>query len=389
MPTMSSRRDFYEVLDVSREASPEEIKKAFKKLALKHHPDRNPGDDDAVARFKEAAEAFEVLGDPRKRELYDRYGHDGLAQGAGAGGGQSFHDLGDVFEAFGDIFERFGLGGGGGGRRGGRNRPRKGPNLSAAVELDLLQAAEGCTRLVEIRRRELCTTCDGSGAKPGSTPARCDYCGGHGQVVQSQGFFRVQTTCPACHGEGAIVRDKCDACRGAGRTAETARLEIRVPAGIDEGMQLCLRGEGEPGAAGGPRGDLFVDVHVRPHPLFDREGSELTCRVPVTYAQLALGAEVEVPVLAGRHVLSVPAGTQPGDVIRLKGFGMPDPRGGRRGDLHVELRLEVPRKLVPRQEELLRELADLEQKHVGQHRKSFFEKLKDYFAPREDETQEP
>jgi molecular chaperone DnaJ len=388
---MSARRDFYEVLEVSREASPEEIKKAFKKLALKHHPDRNPGDDEAVARFKEAAEAFEVLGDPRKRELYDRYGHDGVAHGA-AGAGQSFQDLGDVFEAFGDLFEHFGLGGGGGGRsrRGGRNRPRKGPNLSAAVELDLLQAAEGCSRIVEIRRRELCTACDGSGARPGSTPARCDYCGGHGQVVQSQGFFRVQTTCPACHGEGAIVRDKCEACRGSGRTADNARLEIKVPAGIDNGMQLCLRGEGEPGTAGGPRGDLFVDVHVRPHPLFEREGSELVCHVPVTFSQLALGAAIEVPVLRGKHVLEVAAGTQPGDVVRLKGFGMPDPRGGRRGDLHVELRLEVPRKLVPRQEELLRELAELEQKHVEPHRKSFFEKLKDWIAPHDGhDAQEP
>jgi molecular chaperone DnaJ len=376
MVSMASKRDYYEVLDVPREASPEEIKRAYKKLALANHPDRNPGDEEAVSRFKEAAEAFEVLNDPDKRARYDRFGHAGVGGAAGAGG---FSDVDDIFDAFGDLF-----GGifGRAQRRGGR--VRRGESLRTSLTIDLLEAAKGCARELEIRRREICDTCHGSGAKPGTTPDRCDYCGGHGQVVQSQGFFRIQTTCPACRGSGTVIRQKCPDCAGSGRTLKSFQLEVKVPAGVDTGMQLCVRGEGEPGTDGGPRGDLYVDIHVREHPLFQRSGRQLTCRVPVTYTQAALGAELEIPVLEGRHMLDIPPGTQPGQVFRLRGAGMPDPHGGLPGDLHVEIQVEVPKKLSDRQEELLRELAELEHADVSPHRKSFFEKLKDYFSPHEE-----
>ena len=379
MVSMASKRDYYEVLEVPRGALPEEIKKAYKKLALANHPDRNPGDDEAVTRFKEAAEAFEVLHDPGKRDRYDRFGHAGVS----GNGRTGFSDVSDIFDAFGDLFEGFGLFGGGR-TRGRRRRTYKGESLRTPVTIDLLEAAAGCTRDLQIQRRETCSVCDGSGAKPGTTPHRCDYCGGHGQVVQSQGFFRIQTTCPACRGEGTVIRDKCFRCGGTGREAKDFKLEVKIPPGVDTGMQLCLRGEGEPGPHGGPRGDLYVDIRVKLHPLFQRDGKELTCRVPITYSQAALGAEFEVPVLDGRYTFTVPPGTQPGEVFRLRGFGMPDPHGGRRGDLHVEVQVEVPKKLNDRQEELLRELAELEQADVSPHRKSFFESLKDYFGLHDD-----
>lgn len=378
MALMASKRDYYEVLGVSRDAGPEEIKRAYKKLALKHHPDRNTGDPEAAERFKESAEAFQVLSDPDKRARYDRFGHEGLA---GAGAGPAFTDIEDIFEAFGDLF--------GGGFFGRTSRRRgggvqRGDSLRTAIQIDLLEAAGGTTREVEIERHEICSTCDGSGARPGTQPATCDYCGGHGRVVQSQGFFRVQATCPACRGSGTVVRDRCPDCRGSGRERKTARLTVTIPAGVDSGMQLRVRGEGEPGIRGGPRGDLYVDIYVKEHPLFQRDGINLTCRVPVGYTQAALGTALEIPTLNGRHELDVPPGTQPGEVFRLRGLGMPDPHGGRRGDLFVEVQVEVPRKLSSRQEELLRELAELEDADVSPHRKSFFEKVKEYFAPAED-----
>jgi molecular chaperone DnaJ len=370
---MASKRDYYEVLGVPRDATPEQLKKAYKKLALANHPDRNPGDQEAVSRFKESSEAFEVLNDPRKRSLYDRYGHAGLE---GANGGAGFGDVSDIFEAFGDLFEGFGLFGDT--RR--RGRSQRGDSLRTSITIDLLEAATGCSRSLDATRRETCDACQGSGAKPGTQPERCDYCGGHGRVVQSQGFFRVQTTCPRCHGGGTVVREKCTECHGAGRVPRTVRLEVKVPAGVDTGMQLCLRGEGEAGPAGGPRGDLYVDIHVRPHPLFERDGHHLRCQVPITFTQAALGTEIEIPLLTGRHNLKILPGAQPGDVIELKGKGMPDPHGGRTGNLFVHLQVEVPTSLTPRQEELLRELAELEQADVSAHRKSFFEKLKDLFT---------
>jgi len=371
---MASQKDYYEVLDVPRDATPEQIKKSYRKLALEHHPDRNPGNDEATARFKEAAEAFEVLGDDEKRSRYDRFGHAGVS----GNGGPGFTDLNDIFDAFGDLF-----GGGlfGGTRR--RGRSRQGNSLATSLTINLLDAASGCSRELEIHRAELCSTCDGSGAKPGSQPQSCDYCGGNGRVVQSQGFFRIQTTCPACRGAGTVIRDKCPRCRGSGRESRTIKLEVQVPAGVDNGMQLCLRGEGELGPGGGPRGDLYVDIHVKEHPLFRREGPNLICEIPITFTQAALGTELEIPILKGRHHLNIPAGTQPEQVFRLKGYGMPDPHGRRAGDLFVHVQMEVPQKMTERQEELIRELAELEHVHVSSHRKTFFEKLKDFFSSHE------
>ncbi|MBW3539568.1 MAG: molecular chaperone DnaJ [Planctomycetes bacterium] len=377
---MASKRDCYEILGVSRNASPEEIKKAYRKLALANHPDRNPGDADAVARFKEASEAFDVLNDADKRARYDRFGWQGV-QGV-AGGARGFNDVADIFDAFGDLFEGFGLFGGRS-RRGGGGRQR-GAHLRTSVSIDLLEAARGCRRDLEIPRHTPCETCGGNGARPGTTPEPCGYCGGHGQVVQSQGFFRVQTTCPACRGEGRVVRDKCPDCRGTGRTRETAKLKVTIPAGVDTGMQLRVSGEGEAGVGGGPRGDLFVDIQVREHEFFQREGSHLTCRLPISFAQAALGATLEVPTLDGRHSVEIPAGTQPGEVFRLRGYGIPDPHGHHTGDLFVQVQVEVPKKLSEREEELIRDLADLDHSHVTPHRKSFLEKLKGWLSPAED-----
>jgi molecular chaperone DnaJ len=378
---MAQKRDYYEILGVERTASLDVIKRSYKKLAAKYHPDRNPGDAEAVERFKEAAEAFDVLSNPEKRERYDRFGHAGVNGPSGGG----FHDVNDIFDAFGDLFGDFGMFGGG--RRSRGRGVRRGAHLRTSLTIELSDAAEGCTRTIEIERRELCDTCDGSGARPGSTPETCHYCGGVGQVVQTQGFFRLQTTCPACGGAGQVIRDKCPQCAGSGRQLKPVKLEVKVPAGVDNGMQLCLRGEGEPGPGGGPRGDLYVDLRVKSHPLFEREGRNLICQIPVTYTQLCLGAEIDVPLLRGRHTLTIPAGTQPDEAFRLAGKGLPDPHGGPRGDLFVHLHLEVPRKLDERQEELLRELAEHEKTNVSAHRKGFFEKLRDYFSLDEEQDE--
>jgi molecular chaperone DnaJ len=374
MPVMASKRDFYEVLGVSRSASAVEIKKAYKKLALANHPDRNPGDEDAVLRFKEAAEAYEVLSDSEKRARYDRYGHAGV-QGA-ARGGAGFHDVSDIFDQFSDIFEGFGFSFGGGARTRGRG-PRRGAHLRTGLSVTLQESALGVSRDITIERHKTCQTCDGSGAAPGTTPETCDYCGGAGQVVQAQGFFRVQTTCPACRGAGQMIREKCDTCRGTGQEIEEITRTVQVPAGIDNGMQLCLRGEGDAGEGGGPRGDLYIDVTVKPHSLFEREGKHLLCRVPITYTQAVLGATVEVPLVHGTEPFEIPAGTQPGEVFKLRAKGMPDPHGGRHGDLHVEVQLVVPRKLEPDHDKLLRKLAEHEKTQVSAHQKSWLEKLKE------------
>ena len=375
---MATIRCYYEVLSVTKTASDDEIKKSYRKLAGKHHPDRNPGDEAAITLFKEAAEAFDVLSNPDKRTRYDRFGHAGVQGAAGGGGAGGFGDVGDIFEAFGDMFGD--MLGGGGGRRGGGSRGRRGNSLQTSLTVELLDAAVGCTREIEIDKNVSCVTCKGTGAKPGTKPTKCDYCNGKGQVIQSQGFFRVQTTCPACRGQGDVVRDKCVDCRGNRVVSRSSKLEVKVPAGIDNGMQLCLRGEGEPGEGGGPAGDLYVDVRVKPHPLFERNGKHLTCEVPITFAQAALGTELDIPILTGKHHIAVPAGTQPGEILRLRGQGMPDVQGGSRGDLHVQFDVEVPKKLSKKQEELLRQLAELDDKQVSAHRKSFFESVTEFFG---------
>lgn len=378
---MASKRDYYEVLGVSKDAGSAEIKKAYKKLALANHPDRNQGDEEATLRFKEAAEAFEVLGDDQKRAVYDRYGHAGLE----GGGSRGFSDLGDIFDAFGDMFDGFDFFGGGRRSRGGQGR--QGDSLQTTVRITLHDAAFGCNRSIQINRHELCGTCSGSGAKPGTDPESCDYCGGRGQVLQAHGIFRVQTTCPSCRGQGSVIREKCSDCRGSGREAKSVDLDITIPPGVDTGMRLRVSGEGEPGAGGGPRGDLFVSIEVESHDLFERDEIHLTCHVPISYAQAALGTEIEVPLLDGRHNLSIPGGTQPGHVFEIRHKGMPDHRGRGVGNLYVRVDVEVPRKLGERQEELLRELAELEHTDVLPRRKSFFDKLVDYFSNHDENSE--
>lgn len=379
MSPMATKRCYYEILGVSKTSTEVEIKKSYKKLAVKNHPDRNPDDPEAAERFKEAAEAYEVLSDTKKRQVYDQYGHEGL-RGRGMGGGAGFHDINDIFDHFGDIFGDIFGGGGGGRRRSSGPRGRRGHDVRTKVTVDLNEVSEGCKKEIKLKRNEHCSSCEGSGAKPGTSPATCDYCDGHGAVVKSQGFFRMQTTCPACNGDGKIIREKCDDCRGSGFSRKDVKLDVTVPAGIEDDMQLCLRGEGEPGTPGAPRGDLYVDVHVKPHPMFERQGNHLVCRVPITYTQAALGADIEIPLLKGKDTLDIPAGTQPNHLFRLKGKGLPELRSGRVGDLHVEVKIEVPKKLSEEQEKVLRDLAELEHAEVTPHRKTWFEELKSYFT---------
>ena len=384
---MTTQRCYYEVLGVVRTASADELKKSYKKLALKFHPDRNPDNEDAINSFKEAAEAFEVLSDADKRARYDRLGHAGVRGAAGGGG---FQDVNDIFGAFGDLFEGFGFqfggGSGGGGARGGRRSgATRGESLQTKIRIDLTEAYSGCKRELRISRHEACDICQGSGCKSGTSPMKCSTCGGQGQVIQSQGFFKFQTTCPACRGRGTVVKNSCPSCNGQGRLLKEVTREISIPAGIDAGMQMCLRGEGEAGLNGGPRGDLFVDVDVKKHPLFLREGQDIMYRLPITFGQAALGAEIEIPTLRGPESLKIKPGTQPGEVNRLRGLGMPDPRGGngRTGDLLVEIQVEVPRRLSTEQEELLRKLSELDHKDVMPQSKSFFEKVKQFFSGQE------
>lgn len=377
MAPMTAKRDYYEVLGVQRNASERDIASAYRKLAIKFHPDSNPGDEEATERFKEAAEAYEVLSDQEKRARYDRYGHAGVD---GAGGGHHFNDVQDIFDAFGDIFGDGVFGDFfGGGRRRGRRR-RRGADLQCEVTLDLAEAAAGVTKTVQFERRKPCQSCHGSGSRPGSAPQPCRRCNGHGQVVQSAGILRVQTTCPTCQGSGHVITEPCQRCRGHGLEGVAVNLEVAIPAGVDTGMRVRLSGEGEPSHEGGPPGDCYCLIRVRDHALFERDGANLFLRMPISYTQAVLGATIEVPTLDGRNQLTIPNGTQSGHIFKLRGRGMPDPRGGASGDLLVRVYVEVPRKLDPREEELLRELAEVENTHVSPHRKSFLEKLRDYFT---------
>jgi len=379
MAPMATQRDFYEVLGVSRDASDDEIAAAYRQLAIRYHPDSNPGNDEVVELFKEAAEAYDVLGDSEKRARYDRYGLAGVNGNAGA---SHFSNVEDIFEAFGDLF-----GGGvfgnifGGGRRRG---PRRGADIQCRVDITLEEAAAGVKKEVSFRRSKVCETCHGSGAAPGSKPETCPQCDGHGQVIQASTFLRVQTTCPACGGRGSVITEPCRSCRGQGHTADRVRIDVAIPAGVDDGMRVRVSGEGEPSPDGGPRGDLYCHIVVKPHVLFARDGDHLLLEVPITYSQAALGAEIEVPTLQGREQLKVPAATQSGEVFRIRGCGLPDPHGRRVGDLHVRVVIEVPKKLSPKAEELLRELAEEEHADVNSHRKSFLQKIKDYFIASDD-----
>jgi molecular chaperone DnaJ len=377
MPTMA-KRDYYEVLGVAKSAGEKEIAAAYRKLAIKYHPDSNQGNVDAIEHFKEAAEAYEVLSDAEKRARYDQFGHAGVD--AQFGGGAHFTDIEDIFEAFGGIFgDMFG----GRSQRGGR-RVRRGNDVRCDVSLELSEAAKGVTKSVEIVRRSRCTKCNGNGARPGSQREACRRCGGRGAVVQSAGILRVQTTCPTCQGAGSIVTDPCDQCRGQGQVAGRVKLDIHIPAGIDDGMRVRLPGEGEASPDGGPSGDCYCFVSVKKHKLFQRDGNHLVLQMPITYTQASLGATIEIPTLDGRDELKVPAGTQSGEVFRLRGRGMADPRGGGSvGDLLVQTFVEIPKRINAKQEKLLRELAELEETNVTPHRKGFLEKLKEYFTGEE------
>ncbi len=373
MPMATTKRDLYEVLGVARDASPDDIKKAYRQMALKFHPDRNPGDQEAEKRFRESAEAYEVLSDAGKRQRYDRYGHAGL-EGAAV---HDFRSADDIMSAFGDIF--------GGGLFGDifgerRRGPRPGPDLLMKLEIELVDAARGVSRTVEVARQDFCGECKGSGAKPGTVASTCNYCAGRGQVVQTRGFFQVATTCPACGGDGVRITDPCPTCRGGGRVPAAVKMQVDVPPGVESGMRLQYRGQGELGDVGAPRGNLQIQVIVRKHPFFERRRNDLLCQVPISYAQAALGAEVEVPTLDGPDRIQVPRGTQSGETLRLRGRGMPDINGRNRGDELVEVVVETPRHLTPRQEELLREFAEIEHEQVSPRRKSFLEKIRDYFT---------
>ena len=376
-----AKRDYYEVLGVSRDAPADDIKRAFKKLALKYHPDRNPDDHkEAEERFKEIAEAYEVLGDADKRQRYDRLGHEGLR-------GTGFRDFSNagmdsIFDffagAFGgrSAFDDFLFGDlGGGGRR------RRGYDIQHDVVLGFIEACFGTTKSMEVVRREPCQACGGSGARRGTAPRQCDVCGGFGQVEQRAGFFSVRTVCPRCGGKGHVLDDPCPECSGAGRAPQRASIDVRVPAGIEDGVRLRVPGQGELGENGAARGDLYCYVRVEPHPLFERQGDDLLCRVPITFSQAALGAKLDVPTIDGKATtLRVPPGSRSGEVLTLRGLGVPRLNGRGRGDAHVIVVIEVPKKLNARQKELLRELAALEEKHVSPERKSFVDKLKDFFT---------
>ena len=383
---MPDDRDYYEILGVQKNASEDDIKKAYRRLAMKYHPDRNPEDKtEAERKFKEAAEAYDVLGDPQKRQRYDQFGKAGLK---GAYQPHGFTDIHDIFSAFGDIF-----GGGGGGifddffGGGGRMRtrgPRRGASLRCQIVLKLEECATGVEKTVSLRRHELCTTCHGSGAKPGTSPETCKTCGGTGVVQQSQGFFSLRTTCPRCRGEGKIISDPCSTCHGSGHEVKQREIKIRIPAGIEDGTQLRMTGEGEAGDPGGPRGDLYCFIHVQEHPFFERHGSDLLTRVPVTFSQAALGGEVDVPTIHGKTTaLKIPAGTQSGQVLRLRGQGMPSVRGRGAGNLLVQVSVETPTKLTSEQKRLLRELARTEEANITPERKSFFDKVKQYLQGEE------
>ncbi|MCO8123773.1 molecular chaperone DnaJ [Stieleria sp. TO1_6] len=376
---MSEKRDYYEVLGVERGASKIVIDRAYRKLAIKYHPDSSKAED-AVERFKEASLAYEVLNDSDKRARYDRYGHAGVD-----GGASQFNDVEDIFEAFGEMFGGGGgmfgdlFGGRGGGGGGRRRRARRGADIRCNVTLTLEEAAKGVSKDISFRRNVSCNSCEGSGAAPGSQPETCSTCGGRGQVVQSAGILRVQTACPHCGGTGQQISQPCGDCRGSGFQAEKAELTVEIPAGVDDGMRVRVQGEGEASPDGGPPGDCYCFISVTEHQLFKRDATNLVLQLPISYSQAALGAEIEVPTLDGPETLRIEPGTQNGDVFTIRGKGVVDHRGGRPGNLLIQVFIEVPKKVSSEQEELLRQLAELDAESVLPHRKTFLEKVADLF----------
>ncbi len=370
-----AKKDYYEVLGVNRDASDEDIKKAYRKLAMKHHPDRNPDNPKSEEQFKEAKEAYEVLSDAQKRPAYDQYGHAGVdPQAGGQGGAGGFADA--FSDIFGDIF-------GGGQRGGGRSNVYRGADLRYNLEVSLEDAARGSETRIRIPTMAECETCSGSGAKKGSEPKTCPTCAGHGQVRMQQGFFSIQQTCPKCHGTGRYIADPCGSCHGAGRVKQHKTLSVKIPSGIDEGDRIRLSGEGEHGVNGGPPGDLYVQIHLKPHAVFQRDHDELHCEMPLGFTQAALGGEIEIPTLDGMARLKIPAETQTGKVFRLRGKGIKGVRSHGHGDLLCHVVVETPVNLTERQKELLREFEEINSQDSGRHSpraKSWMAKVKEFFG---------
>ena len=368
---MPDTRDYYEVLDVKRDFSEDQIKQAYRKLALKFHPDRNQGDKEAEQKFKEISQAYDVLSDGEKRRKYDQFGHDGLKGYAP----RDFGSFENIFEAFGDVFgggdsffsDIFGVGG------RGRRRSRQGTSLRVEVQIDLAEAASGCTKELEVWRDELCGNCGGSGAREGSKPEACETCGGRGAVMRSTGFFSVQQTCPRCAGQGKWIRNPCRSCRGKGTQQKKAKLKVTIPAGIEDSTRLRMTGQGEPSREGGSPGDLFCDVFVKAHSFFERHGSDVVCQIPIPFKMAVMGGEIEVPTLDGRGTLKIPKGTQSGQLLRIRSAGIRRLNGRGRGDQIVSVVVEVPKKTTRRQEELLEEFDEIEDGKKG--RKTIWDKI--------------
>lgn len=376
MSMATTKRDYYEVLSVTKTADGEEIKRSYRRLAMKYHPDRNPGDAEAELKFKECAEAYEILSDPNKRARYDQFGHQGVQ-------GQhdfSHMDAGDIFSMFEDIFGGA-FGGMGGQRGGGQRRAQRGFDLETQVELTLTEVLNGCDKTIEFEKQDLCGTCDGTGAKKGSAPITCGQCGGQGRVAQ-QGFggmFRMVTSCPNCRGRGTVIKDLCKNCGGSGRQLRKKSVSIKIPPGVHEGQAVRIAGEGEPGEPGAPPGDLHCYIAVKPHPIFSRHGNDIVCQIPVSFTLAALGGRIDVPTLRGDDGLEIPAGTQHGEMFKLKGKGLPDLRSHRNGDQVVQVLIEVPKKLSEKQKDILREFAETEDVDVMPQKKGFMDKIKGVF----------
>jgi molecular chaperone DnaJ len=376
-----AKRDYYEILGLQKSASADEIKKAYRKLAVKYHPDKNPGDKEAEEKFKELGQAYEALSDPQRRAAYDQYGHAAFdpRSRVGGGGGGGFHDPFDIFR------EVFGGGGGSlfedlfGGGSSDPSAPQRGADLRYDLEISFREAAMGCEKQIRLSKLESCDACRGTGAERGSSRKTCSTCGGRGQVVSSRGIFSIAQTCPRCEGTGSMVEKPCRTCRGSGRREKVSKITLRIPPGVDTGSRLRSAGNGEAGARGGRPGNLYVILHVKPHELFEREGDDLLCEVPISFVQATLGTELEVPTLSGSALIKVPAGTQSGTVFRLKGRGVRNVQGYGTGDLHVRVTVEVPTRLNASQRQKLQEFADLCDASVNPRARSFFERAKDFF----------
>ncbi|MDD5240136.1 MAG: molecular chaperone DnaJ [Sulfuricella sp.] len=373
-----SKRDFYEILGVNKDANDDEIKKAYRKLAMKFHPDRNPDNPKAEEHFKEAKEAYEALSDPQKRAAYDQYGHAGVDPQAGMGGGAGMGGFADAFgDIFGDIF------GGAGGRGGGRSNVYRGADLRYNLEISLEEAARGTETKIRIPTMAACDTCHGSGAKAGTKPETCPTCAGHGQVRMQQGFFSIQQACPKCHGSGKVIANPCPTCQGSGRVKQYKTLAVKIPSGVDEGDRIRLSGEGEAGVNGGPPGDLYVVIQIKAHSVFQRDHNDLHCEMPISFTTAALGGEIEIPTLDGHAKIKIPAETQSGKVFRLRGKGIKGVRSSTHGDLLCHMVLETPVNLTERQKELFKELEALSWGHEATHNpraKSWMDKVRQFFG---------